>query len=79
MTAYQIIDKYNHMLKNPTMIFYIWLCSRYPDGVLRKKIILHYSHMSESAINKYLADLCNERLIRYEEYKSEYSKVIPCP
>lgn len=79
MSAHQIIEKHGHKVKVNTLVFFLWLCSRHPEGVLRKTVPSAYKNLSISAISKYMHELYEEGLIRYENEKSGYSKVIPCP
>lgn len=72
LPSHKIIEKYQHQLTAGEMIFYLWLCSKYPQGVNRSSF--YYPNVHPNTASNYIS-----KLIRYKIITSTEKRITPCP
>jgi len=76
MKAYQIIDKYSHQMSSTQLTLLVWLCNKYPNGILTKKI--SFPGVGDDHIRKSLNLFVKIGAVTWEHKQSYNSKIIPC-
>lgn len=69
-----IIEKHSHKVGKSQFLFYLWFCSKYPDGVQQDKI--NYM-MRDAVVDNYIRVLDDAGLVERKNIGSNYRTVRP--